>query len=105
MKDWKPKQGEMILISDSKEEYSLREFIGMTATGKYMCWMESRESTCPWKYAKENKPEPVMEKRWQMLKDYKRTTLVTNTYCNQEFKDENYPDWYKGNMIEVEVPQ
>ena len=50
--------------------------------------------------------EPVMEKRWKMLKDCDGYTKYTDAYYNQTEIDgglkESY-GWYKGDFIEVEI--
>jgi len=49
--------------------------------------------------------EPRIEKRWRMLRDDIRTTVLTS-FVNQSYIDENYPPengWYKGDSITVSL--
>ena len=47
----------------------------------------------------------VLEKRWKMLKDYNAYTSETTNYYNQNQIAAYYTDWYKGQMIEVEIDE
>ena len=52
------------------------------------------------------KPEPILETRWRMMRDYQSYTDCTNAYLNQKYIDSGYKEedgWYKGDSIEVEV--
>jgi len=50
-------------------------------------------------------PEPKIELRWRVAKNFNDLTEVTSWYYNQKYIDKYYKGWYKfGDPIEVEVP-
>jgi len=48
-------------------------------------------------------PEPIIERRWKMLKDYDNITKESEYYHNQASINKKYNDWYKGSYIDVKV--
>lgn len=51
------KQGDMVLVSNDGDNYRVREYIGITSEGKFLCWYEDKKNALPFKYIKPYKEE------------------------------------------------